>query len=145
MKSGRLITAALVLAISGAWTPVALADETATLVVLRGPATIDGARLDIEPELVEWFTDRPVHDAGDMTADQLADLWSRQLEASPPNAAITGDQANAVVTLTSFSTPGDAVSFDYEIITGELNDGDIGVISIFIDPIQETMTITEGP
>ena len=56
-------------------------------------------------ELVTWFTDRPVRDAGHMTMASFVDLWKDagddSFTADPPNVAMSFDQTTVVATMTA--------------------------------------------
>ncbi len=112
-------------------------EELSLLFVIRGDASVTDDSLNITPDLVEWFTDRPHHQAGPLDATTLVELWDSAYATSPPNAAITGDNLNAVVVLDNLSQSSNTISFKYTLISGNLNQGNLGDVSIFVDRIGE--------
>src|SRR5215208_2603790 len=76
--------------------------EKATLLfVVRGPASASDGRIEVQTEVVEWFTDTPQHRAGVAGAAEFGEAWSkRQGDSAPPNAALAGEETDAAVELT---------------------------------------------
>lgn len=109
--------------------------EGALLFVVRGDAQAEDGRLSIESDTVEWFSDRPERRAGISEIHQLVDRWSEfGLAKVPPNAAVTGGEADAVVELSDPQLDDGSISLAYEPIRGTL-DGDLGTVSAFIDTV----------
>lgn len=105
--------------------------EVSILYALRGEASVEDNKLTINPELVEWFTDSPVRKAGRMEASELVNLWETDFKVSSPNAAINGDNANAVLELVNASLNNGQINFTFsKIIDGNLGVGSIGDVSI---------------
>ena len=133
LGAGLLLKKDKVRKIQGVAVPVKQ-EETSVLYVVRGQATVQDNTLAVKPILVEWFTNRPAHEAGRMTAAKLVDIWDREFGYSHPNAAVIGDQADAVVVLDKLSMADDKMLFEVEeIISGNLSTGSIGTVSLFID------------
>ncbi len=78
-------------------------------------------------QLVTWFTDRPVRDAGHMSMASFVDLWTDSgddsFTADPPNVAISFEQKTVIATMT-----------DPRIVTAP--DGD--------ESLETTMTLVKG-
>ena len=116
-------------------------------------ATLQGGKLTltgVSPNSIV-FADRPVRAAGhDLTANVL-ELWSPENGSSesfakdPPNATVSAFKkdgsgvADAVVVLMSPKTEGDRVTFDVQVLEGDLTGGD-GAASIFFDIIGRPFT-----
>jgi hypothetical protein len=104
------------------------------LFVLRGPATVTDDRLEVEAETVEWFTDRPQRRAGVAPIQDLIDDWSGYgFDSDPPNAALAGPRTDAVVALSDPEAVDSGVAFGFSSLRGEVEPGDAGSLSIFID------------
>lgn len=93
------------------------------------------------------FADRPVRSAGhQLTADIVAD-WGTgddSFTKNPPNATISvfskdGSVKDAVVVLKSPKLEGDKLSFNVQVLEGDLAGGDGGA-ALFIDIIGRPMT-----
>ena len=108
--------------------------KVSKLYVLRGPAMVKDDILSVEPNLVEWFTNRPERKAGQMTAENLSSIWDKAFKDSAPNAVIVGDEVDAVVKLVSAVSVDRSIDFEYQVIEGQLKNGKLGEVSIFIDP-----------
>jgi len=88
------------------------------------------------------FADRPVRSAGhQLTADVIAEWGSGDdsFTKNPPNATISvfgkdGSVKDAVVVLKSPKLDGDKLSFNVQVLEGDLADGDGGA-ALFIDII----------
>lgn len=108
-------------------------EKGSDLFVLRGPASVSDGRIEIEADVVEWFNDRPKHQAGVAKAEELVSSWeSFGFEAEPPNAALSGEETDAEVELTKPEATSNGVSFAYEPIRGDVASED-GSMSVFID------------
>ncbi len=108
-------------------------EQVKILFVLHGEAIVEHDVLAINPQHVHWFTDRPIHDAGQMDPEFFANIWGKIFAGSAPNAAITGEAVDAVVVLENATMSNGKISFDYQTISGELAEGKLGAISVFID------------
>lgn len=94
------------------------------------------------------FADRPVRSAGHALTAHLLEEWSSSSPDSfakdPPNATVSvlnkakGDVVDAVMVLKSPKLEGDRLTFDVEIIEGNLAGGD-GAVSVFLDIINLPM------
>lgn len=112
-------------------------ETVSVLFVVRGDASVEGNALSIKADFVEWFTDRPAHRAGMMSSKELADKWDAGFKSVPPNAAIIGHAADAVVVLSGASiVNGDRVLKYDNIVFGNITTGKIGTVSVFIDPTE---------
>ena len=89
------------------------------------------------------FADRPVRAAGHDLTSNIIDDWAKgsdNFAADPPNATVSGfskDGANirdAVVVLKSPKLEGDKLTFDVDVLEGDLAGGD-GAVSVFMDII----------
>ena len=90
------------------------------------------------------FADRPVRAAGHALTSQLLEEWSDSSADSfaktPPNATISamnkekGKVSDAVVVLKSPKLEGDKLTFDVDVLEGDLAGGD-GAASVFTDII----------
>ena len=108
-------------------------EEVSMLYVVRGEATVEGNTLSVNPDLVEWFTNSPYREAGQITASEIVSLWSDSFKTSPPNAAIIGNQVDAAVELSTAALVNENINFSYQVIDGQLQDTELGMVSIFID------------
>ncbi len=108
-------------------------NELKILIVARGEVLVENNTLKIDPELLEWFSDRPQHQAGKMKINELVSMWDAAYKSSPPNAAIVSDDVDAVVVLDDISVDGDTINFKYELTSGNLTEGALKKVSIFID------------
>ena len=123
--------------------------ETGSLlfVVSTASGTVDGdtLTLDAVPSVI-WFTDRPARDAGHIEPSAFAALWNEgqdSFAADPPNAVVSildedtiADatiELNSIVSLTDIVGAGDAMAFTFKVIDGELPQGAIGTVSLFVD------------
>ena len=94
------------------------------------------------------FADRPVRAAGhDLTAHIVED-WAKgsdNFAKDPPNATVSGfskdgsDVKDAVVVLKSPKLEGDRLTFDVDVLEGDLNGAD-GAAAVFIDIIGRPLT-----
>lgn len=108
-------------------------EQAKILFVLHGEAIVENNVLAINPQHVHWFTDRPLHDAGQMDSEFLVNIWGEIFASSSPNAAIVGEATNAVVVLENATMKNGKIIFNYQTISGELAEGKPGVVSVFID------------
>jgi hypothetical protein len=119
------------------------ADEGSFLFVLSGTSgTIDGDTFTLEgvPAIVT-FSDRPERIALDVPLEALVEA-SAAFADDPPNAALSvlGDDGitNVVLELTSATVDGTSVSFGYQVLAGDLPEGDFGPASLFVDSTAQT-------
>jgi len=94
------------------------------------------------------FADRPVRSAGhDLTA-RIVEDWSKGTDnfaQDPPNATVSGftkdgsGVKDAVVVLKSPKLEGDRLTFDVQVLEGDLNGAD-GSAALFIDIIGRPLT-----
>lgn len=113
-------------------------------------ATLQGNKLvltGISPNAVV-FADRPVRAAGHDLTSRIVDDWSKgadNFEKDPPNATVSGFSKDgsgvkdAVVVLKSPKLEGDRLTFDVDLLEGDLNGAD-GAAAIFIDIIGRPLT-----
>jgi len=90
------------------------------------------------------FADRPVRSAGHALTAHLLEEWSANTSDSfakdPPNATVSvlnkakGEVVDAVMVLKSPKLEGDRLTFDVDVIEGNLAGGD-GAVSVFLDII----------
>ena len=90
------------------------------------------------------FADRPVRSAGHALTVHLLEEWSASSPDSfakdPPNATVSvlnkakGEVVDAIMVLKSPKLDGDRLTFDVEVIEGNLAGGD-GAVSVFLDII----------
>ena len=90
------------------------------------------------------FADRPVRSAGHALTAHLLEEWSSAAPDSfakdPPNATVSvlnkakNDVVDAVMVLKSPKLEGDKLTFDVDVIEGNLAGGD-GAVSVFLDII----------
>jgi hypothetical protein len=94
------------------------------------------------------FADRPVRSAGHDTTAHIVEDWSKGSDSfakDPPNAtvsAFTKDGSgvkDAVVVLKSPKLEGDKLTFDVEVLEGDLKGAD-GAAAVFIDIIGRPLT-----
>ena len=94
------------------------------------------------------FADRPVRSAGHDTTAHIVDDWAKgsdNFSKDPPNATIsafTKDGSgvkDAVVVLKSPNLEGERLTFDVEVLEGDLNGAD-GSAAVFIDIIGRPFT-----
>ena len=94
------------------------------------------------------FADRPVRAAGHDTTAHIVEDWNKgsdNFAKDPPNAtvsAFTKDGSgvkDAVVVLKSPKLEGDKLTFDVEVLEGDLNGAD-GAAAVFIDIIGRPLT-----
>ena len=94
------------------------------------------------------FADRPVRAAGHDLTTHIIDDWAKgsdNFASDPPNATVSGfskDDANirdAVVVLKSPKLDGDRLTFDVDVLEGDLAGVD-GPASVFIDIIGRPLT-----
>ena len=103
----------------------------------RGAVTLTG----VSPATL-YFSDRPQRVAGHLSSARFVELWqsgANSFAADPPNAVLaffgddTGLPEDATVTLRSPHLVGNELTYDVEVIEGELPDRAAGC-SLFIDP-----------
>jgi hypothetical protein len=106
-----------------------------TLYALQGKARLEGDRLIVEAEHVDWFTDRPERHAGQLTNDAFVQEWkSAGFGDVAPNAFLTGDVSDVAVVLTAVDATSTEMTFTVgETLSGATGTGDLGDIGIFID------------
>lgn len=126
------------------------AEVVPSLIVLNASgATLQGGKLTltgVAPNSIV-FADRPVRAAGhDLTAHVVEDwaIGSDNFANDPPNATISGfskDGAirDAVVVLKSPKLEGDKLTFDVDVLEGDLAGAD-GPAAVFIDIIGRPLT-----
>ena len=114
-----------------------------SLIVLNSrTATLDGGKLalvGVSPNSIV-FADRPVRAAGHVLTANLLEEWDHAdgtFAMDPPNATISvlakdGSVRDAVVVMKSPRLEGDQLTFDVDVLEGNLNGGD-GPASVFID------------
>lgn len=94
------------------------------------------------------FADRPVRAAGHDLTSRIVEDWGQGTDnfaKDPPNATVSGFKkdgsgvADAVVVLKSPKLEGDTLSFDVEVLEGDLAGAD-GPASVFIDIIGRPFT-----
>jgi hypothetical protein len=118
-----------------------------SLIVLssRG-ASLDGGKLTLAGVAANSivFADRPVRAAGHTLTSNLMEEWSPTNESAesftkdPPNATVSvfsrdgSTIKDAVVTLKTAKLEGDQLTFDVDVLEGDLNGAD-GPSSVFID------------
>ena len=110
---------------------------TAVLFVVQGQLSVEGGSLRLHTNRVEWFSNRPERRAGFIGTNELVTIWNGSDASDPPNGAITGERVNAVVILKDVSATDSTLSFNYKLISGSLEEGDLGEVSVFIDPVDE--------
>jgi hypothetical protein len=102
-----------------------------------GKLVLDG----VSPNAI-IFADRPVRSAGHALTAHLLEEWSgnESFGKTPPNATVSvlvkakAAVVDAVVVLKSPKLEGDKLTFDVDVLEGELADGD-GAASVFMDII----------
>lgn len=118
-----------------------------SMIVLNArSAKLAGQKLTLEgisPNAIV-FADRPVRSAGHALTAHLLEEWSSAAPDSfakdPPNATVSvlnkakGDVVDAVMVLKSPKLEGDKLTFDVEVLEGNLAGGD-GSVSVFLDII----------
>lgn len=121
-------------------------DIVPSLIVMnsRG-ATLRGGKLTligVSPNSIV-FADRPVRAAGHTLTTYLLEEWAPEnkdgesFTVDPPNATVSvfsrdGSIRDAVVTLKAANLEGDRLTFDVDVLEGDLTGGD-GPASVFID------------
>jgi hypothetical protein len=118
-----------------------------SLIVLNSrSASLDGGKLTLMGVAANSivFADRPVRAAGHTLTSSLLEEWSPSNESSesftkdPPNATVSAFSkdgatvSDAVVTLKTAKLEGDNLTFDVEVLEGDLKGVD-GPASVFID------------
>ena len=116
-----------------------------SLIVLNSHgATLQGGKLTltgVSPNAIV-FADRPVRSAGHQLTTNLLDEWKSDdsFGRDPPNATVsalgkdTSTDRDAVVVLKSPKLDGDKLTFDVQVLEGNLNGAD-GPAAVFIDII----------
>jgi hypothetical protein len=117
-------------------------------VINAGGASLQGGKLtltNVAPNSIV-FADRPVRAAGHSLTAHLMEEWSpsntsdESFTKDPPNATISvfskdGSKIrDAVVTLKTAKLDGDRLTFDVDVLEGELTGGD-GAAALFIDRV----------
>ena len=122
-----------------------------SLIVLnaRG-ASLQGGKLvlnGISPNSI-IFADRPVRAAGHDTTAHIVEDWDKgsdNFAKDPPNATVSGftkdgsGVKDAVVVLKNPKLEGDKLTFDIDVLEGDLNGAD-GAAAVFIDIIGRPLT-----
>jgi hypothetical protein len=118
------------------------------IVINAGGASLQGGKLtltNVAPNSIV-FADRPVRAAGHSLTAHLMEEWSpsntsdESFTKDPPNATISvfskdGSKIrDAVVTLKTAKLDGDRLTFDVDVLEGELTGGD-GAAALFIDRV----------
>jgi hypothetical protein len=94
------------------------------------------------------FADRPVRSAGHDLTSRIVDDWNKGTDnfaKDPPNATVSGftkdgtGVKDAVVVLKSPKLEGDKLTFDIDVLEGDLNGAD-GSAAVFIDIIGRPFT-----
>jgi hypothetical protein len=94
------------------------------------------------------FADRPVRAAGHDLTSRIVEDWNKgsdNFAKDPPNATVSGftkdgsGVKNAVVVLKSPKLEGDKLTFEVDVLEGDLNGAD-GAASVFIDIIGRPFT-----
>jgi len=114
-------------------------------------AKLEGQKLVLEgisPNAI-IFADRPVRSAGHALTAHLLEEWSDKAPDSfaktPPNATVSAFSkskagvVDAVVVLKSPKLEGDRLTFDVDVLEGNLAGGD-GAVSVFMDIINLPIT-----
>ena len=102
-----------------------------------GKLVLDG----VSPNAI-IFADRPVRSAGHALTSHLLEEWSsnHSFAKTPPNATVSvlmkgkGAVVDAVMVLKSPKLEGDKLTFDVDVLEGDLAGGD-GAVSVFMDII----------
>jgi hypothetical protein len=125
--------AAIALMALFAQTPAVVAQNTEVTFLFIKTAdsmTFDGTSITlsaVDPN-VYWFTDRPARGTGQLTLTDFIGNWTNgkdSFEADPPNVVVTVDGSSlqpAVVEITNPRVAGDDISYDVEILAGNLPD-----------------------
>jgi gas vesicle protein len=140
---------ASVFATSGCGKSEETSHEPAYLLVQSSEAfSYDGNRLTVHgtSPTTTYFSDRPDRIAGHLSLEQ-AYAWGRSGDDSflddPPNATLSilegGEMANVVVTMSNGIIEGDSISFDVDVLEGELPARG-GPNTLFIDVIGHPLT-----
>jgi len=113
-------------------------------------ANLQGGKLvlnGISPNAIV-FADRPVRAAGQDTTAHIVDDWAQgsdNFSKDPPNATVStftkegSGVKDAVVVLKSPKLEGDKLTFDVDVLEGDLNGAD-GAAAVFIDIIGRPLT-----
>jgi hypothetical protein len=116
-----------------------LPEKGSDLFVLRGPVSVTDQRMQIDADVVEWFTDRPRRKAGVAAIGELAEAWKGfAFDAAPPNAALAGDEIDAEVELMDPEVTSEGLSFAFKPIRGDVGAGEDRDVSVFIDSSEWT-------
>jgi hypothetical protein len=108
---------------------------TTFLFALQGNATLDGDKLLVTSEHVDWFTDRPERHAGRMTNENFVLAWqAAKFDEVAPNAFLAGDASDIVVVLTEPEATADGLAFTLDTaLSGNTGNGSLGKVGLFID------------
>ena len=116
-------------------------DDKNYLFVISAPSgSIEGSTLTLDnvPSVI-YFSDRPKRDVGHVTVDRYVNLWTPAADApfTPPNADVAvlseDGTTNAVVELESVHGDSTAMTFEIAVLEGELAEGKLGPVSLFVD------------
>jgi hypothetical protein len=140
MRTRLLLPALLALVVTATVVPSIARAEVPpvaepSLFVVRAPAHHDDGVLSVRTKNLEWFTDRPDRDAGRLSTKELVEHWeSWGFGSDPPNAALVGDDVDVIGELTKPRIRRGALRFGFEPIRGVPEDGNLGTVSLLIDP-----------
>ncbi len=108
--------------------------EHSVFFVVHGEASVKGDVLTVSPDSVEWVTDRPYHRVGKISISELEGTWDEVYKDSSPNAAIaTENNEDVIIEVTRIYPRGDEIDFEYKTLLGNLQEGNLGNISLFVD------------
>jgi len=149
IQRGSLYVLVGALAMGGCGKSEEKSQEPAFLLVQSSQGfSYDGDRLTVHgtSPTTTYFSDRPDRIAGHLSLEQAYE-WGRSGDdsfvADPPNATLSileeGEIANVVVTMSDGIVDGDSISFDVEILEGELPARG-GPNTLFIDVIGRPWT-----
>ena len=92
---------------------------------------------------LSWVTDRPFRQSGSMPVTKFTEGWSKgadDLAKDPPNAVITGNVGERIVTavieLAHPRTIDGDLMFDFTLLDGALS-GELTGVSLFIDDMRQ--------
>ncbi len=113
-------------------------DNESLLFVVRGNATAAAGHFAVNAPAVEWFSDRPLRQAGFTTDETLVGLWQGSFGVDPPSAALAGNGIDAVLALDTAQAANGQLDFTYHPIRSTVPEGDLGAVSVFIDSTTST-------
>ncbi len=124
-------------------TPSARQYSSALIVINARGAKVEGQKLVLDGVMptATLFTSRPTRSVGHMVTPDMVDIWrTGSFAKDAPNATVSvfhkdgKDVSDAVVVLKTAKLEGDKVTFDIDLLEGNLGKAD-GPASIFIDTI----------